>query len=539
MQTMQTAQLNVQVAPATLMAHEVTLIWDKPKLTTTFKEYRVYQDEVLLETIQRRAQTYITIRSLTAATKYQFTVQCLSAGEEPLTAHVTVVTHPAGKVLDVTREPFNADPTGHQLSTKAVQMAIDQARPGDTVLIPKQTVVLSGALELKSQLVFRVDGRLQGSLNPVDYTILPENRAAYPGSVNEDGLILTRYEGWEMYCYRSLVNAGYLDQTNRRTVTCHDICICGHGTIYGGGNALGTAMKALYADKARYPLYVSDGMGGRRIRGRLLGFIQCQNVHLTEFTVENPPCWTIHMIYCDTVTTHGIAIKSRGIDNGDGWDPDSSRHLLIFNTTFDTGDDCIAIKSGKNPDGNRVNMPTEDVRIIDLNMLGGHGMAIGSEESGGVSDVYLRDCRIQNTMYGLELKATNARGGYIRNVTMKDCTIDKFMAHSVGYNADGEAAKVLPLISDLKLVNTKINGQGTLVELVGFRDAADPESTEYDVQRVQMTNIQLLPRDHRQPEIKLAACHDIRFNQLTSALPIQYHIDKKTTRKIKVDDSKS
>ncbi len=100
------------------------------------------------------------------------------------------------------------------------------------------------------------------------------------------------------------------------------------------------------------------------------------------------------MIYCDTVTTHGIAIHPRGIDNGDGWNPDSSRNMMIFDTIFDTGDDCIAIKSGKNPDGNLVNIPTENVRIFDLQMLGGNGMAIGSEQSGGVDGVYMRDCII-------------------------------------------------------------------------------------------------------------------------------------------------
>lgn len=78
------------------------------------------------------------------------------------------------------------------------------------------------------------------------------------------------------------------------------------------------------------------------------------------------PCWTIHMIYCDTFTTHEVNIKSRGIDNGDGWNPDSSRNLMIFDTTFGNGDDCIAIKSGKSPDGNRVNIPTRNVRIFVL-----------------------------------------------------------------------------------------------------------------------------------------------------------------------------
>jgi polygalacturonase len=112
--------------------------------------------------------------------------------------------------------------------------------------------------------------------------------------------------------------------------------------------------------------------------------------------------------------THGVNIQSKGIDNGDGWDPDSSQNLLIFDTVFDTGDDCIAIKSGKNPEGNQINRPAKNIRLFDLAIRGGHGIAIGSEQSGGVENISFRDCQLTNTLYGLELKAQNDRGGYIR-----------------------------------------------------------------------------------------------------------------------------
>ncbi|WP_265588194.1 glycosyl hydrolase family 28 protein [Enterococcus casseliflavus] len=79
---------------------------------------------------------------------------------------------------------------------------------------------------------------------------------------------------------------------------------------------------------------------------------------------------------------------------------------------------------------------------------GGHGIAIGSEQSGGVENISFRDCQLTNTLYGLELKAQNDRGGYIRQVTITDCLLDRFMAHPVAYNADGQAAQQLPIISD-------------------------------------------------------------------------------------------
>ena len=142
--------------------------------------------------------------------------------------------------------------------------------------------------------------------------------------------------------------------------------------------------------------------------------------------------------------------------------------LADFDTVFDTGDDCIAIKSGKNPEGNQINRPAKNIRLFDLAIRGGHGIAIGSEQSGGVENITFRDCQLTNTLYGLELKAQNDRGGYIRQVTITDCLLDRFMAHPVAYNADGQAAQQLPIISDILVKNTRIVGQNPLVELKGL-----------------------------------------------------------------------
>lgn len=497
---MEHTPLDLIVAPATLAHGSVSVVWDKPRDYAQVMGYSVYCDG---EAIARTAasKTHYTVEGLTERTCYHFSVTSLlvGGGESAHTDALTVTTCARGEIIDVTMAPYCADASGAVLCTDALQRAIDDCPMGGTVYIPAGATILSGALELKSDMNLRVDGMLVGSLNPADYTA----DAAYRGSVNADGLILTRYEGWEMHCYRSLVNAGYLNPDDRAAINCKNIRICGSGTIRGGGNALGTAMKLLYQDKEKYPLYVSDGMGGRRARGRLIGLIQCRNVHLTGITIENPPCWTVHMIYCDTVTTHGVSIHSRGIDNGDGWDPDSSKNMMIFDTVFDTGDDCIAIKSGKNPDGNRVNIPTENVRIFDLNMLGGNGMAIGSEQSGGIDGVYMRDCVIQHTNYGLELKAHNDRGGYIKNVHMRECKIDCFLAHSVRYNSDGEPAKDLPVFSDIQIDDTVICGKQRAVELIGF---AREDGQRSPIRDVRLTNVTL------DGEIHLDTCEGIAFS---------------------------
>jgi len=531
--------IDLIIAPATLASESLTLVWDKPIEYADITGYIVYQDEVKIAQTKRE-KTHLTVNGLSTDTTYAFRVEAITdkSNANTSTPSLTIKTMPLGDIIDVTQPPYLADAAGKTLSTILLQKAIDECTVGGTVLIPTGAVILTGAIELKSDMTLRVDGMLKGSLEPSDYIYDKGNN--YKGFVNEDGLILTRYEGWEMYCYRSLINAGYLNPNNRMEMSCENIRICGEGTIYGGGNELGTAMKQLYADKDKYPEYVSDGRPGRRIRGRLLGFIQCKNVHLTGINIENPSCWTVHIIYCDTFTTHGVNIKSRGIDNGDGWDPDSSRNLMIFDTTFDTGDDCIAIKSGKNPDGNRVNIPTKNVRIFDLKMLGGNGMAIGSEQSGGVEGIYMRDCVIQNTRYGLELKAHNARGGYIKDLLMVDCVIDRFMAHSVNYNADGSPAPTLPYFKDIVIKNTTIDGTGRAVELIGFTKEGHKNIKDHYVHNVLLENVILGNENDETKEIYLEACHDITFKNviLCNGKEPEYTIDKDTVFSIQMGDSK-
>lgn len=510
--------VDLMVAPATNMEDSITLVWDKPANYDDVTGYRIFQDDSEIASTQAEV-THYTAEGLDPETTYQFRVEAVrdevATASNASTPVIVVETKKQGKVIDVTESPYNADSEGKSKSTECVQQAIDDCPEGGTVLIPEGATVLTGALDLKSNITLRVDGTLQGTDDVEDYTIKPEYRSHYNGLVNDDGLILTRYEGWEMYCYRSLLNAGYLNPENRKEVTCENITICGSGTIRGQGNGLGGKMKQLYNDKKRYPEYVSDGSGGRRLRGRLLGLIQCKNVNLTGVTVENPSCWTIHMIYCDTLTTHGINIKSSGVENGDGWDPDSSRNMMIFDTAFTTGDDCIAIKSGKNLDGNIVDMPTKNIRIFDLKLLGGHGMAIGSEQSGGVEDIYIRDCVIDNTNYGLELKAQNKRGGYIKNLTMLDCSIDKFMAHSVGYNADGEAGPDLPIFRGITIKNTTIAKDKRAVELIGFsQDGHSDQGKEHYVNDVLLENVTLGDVKSPSKEIYLDKCQGLTFKNV-------------------------
>ena len=525
---MLTKVFQIMLAPATLACDSATLIWSSRNFDQQVTKFQVYKNDELVA-CRKKNQTHYTAADLEPATSYLFRIDALQNEETVASATVSVTTKAASAVLDVTEKPYLADGSGKKLSTAALQQAIDDCPVGGTVLIPAGTKVISGAIELKSNMILQVDGVLQGSSDPLDYTI---EKKQYPGSVNQDGLIWTRYEGWELYCYRSLLNAGWLNRENRQEITCSNIRICGIGRIIGGGNELGLAMRQIYWDIEKYPEYLSDGRPGRRVRGRLLSFIQCHNVHITGVSIENPPSWTIHMIYCDTITTNDVSIISKGIDNGDGWDPDSSRNMLIFDTRFDTGDDCIAIKSGKNPEGNTINLPTENVWIFDLEMTGGNGMAIGSEMSGGVSNIQLENCRIENTNYGLDIKAHVDRGGYIRNVTLCNCSIDGLNAHSVDYNTDGKAAEDLPAFENISLHNCQITDPMKSIKIHGFQKG----KRRSPVRNILLENVSILGSVSDLAKIELSLAEEITLRDVTLSDGSAPMIEKdlKTTKNIQI-----
>ena len=117
-----------------------------------------------------------------------------------------------------------------------------------------------------------------------------------------------------------------------------------------------------------------------------------------------------------------ILLYGKGTISGGGRDPDSSENCTLFATRFETHDDSVAIKSGKNPEGNEINRSTRHIRVFDCYSVCGHGICIGSEMSGGVEDVKIWDCDVAASYSGIEIKGTPQRGGYVRNVSVRDCS---------------------------------------------------------------------------------------------------------------------
>ncbi|MCT2591555.1 glycoside hydrolase family 28 protein [Streptomyces sp. N2-109] len=377
--------------PAARTQGSIALLWDKPPAWQHVDRYELLLDGKL---VGSTSATDYTARDLAPGRMYSACVRAVLRGGA-VSAHsepVRVSTAAAGAVLEVTA--FGAIGDGETLNTAAIQTAVDSCPPGGTVRVPRG-VFRTGALFLKSDMTLLVDegGVVLGSGDPADY---PE--------------VLCRWEGREVPSYASLVNAGTLGGPPLVNVT-----IAGRGTIDASGSLL-------------RPRELAEAVGAP---GRALAFRNVEGVYLLDVTVRHSPAWCVHFIYCDGVSVNHVQVHTKydadgipypGIVNGDGINPDSSSHVYLFDTLIASQDDCIAVKSGCGTDGRRVNRPSENIRITNCRFRSGFGVAIGSEMSGGVRNVLVRDCTFEGVYSLASVKAPRGRGSVVENVRFEDIT---------------------------------------------------------------------------------------------------------------------
>ena len=427
-------------------------------------------------------KTHLTVTGLAPQRAYAVAV---TGGTSPALS-ICITTPPQRRRLDVTRPPYCAKGDGKTLNTAVLQKALDDCTEADEVYFPAGCY-LTGALNLHSHIaVFLDEGAvLQGSDDPQDY--LPR--------------IWSRFEGTEQECYRSLLNAGQLDHA--AGPNCEDILLYGSGTISGGGRVL--AERIIDSERERLKDYLAanaalvatcenDRTIPGRVRGRLINLSNCAHVRISGLTLQNGACWNVHMVYSDDILTDHCVLRSTGIWNGDGWDPDSSTNCTLFATVFATEDDSVAIKSGKNPQGNIIDRPTKHIRVFDCQSLYGHGICIGSEMSGGVEDVKIWDCDISESSNGIEIKGTPKRGGYVRDICVQNCSFPRLLIHAVPYNDDGVPAPQPPVFEDFRFEGLHLTGlrkeHGT-TECVAPMEIAGFEAAGHEVRHVVCKNLVL------------------------------------------------
>ena len=306
---------------------------------------------------------------------------------------------------------YGAKGDGQTDSTAAIAQAIAECSRagGGRVLVPRG-VYSTAAIHLLSNVNLHVAAGATLLFNQDPARYLP--------------LVATRFEGVELMNYSPLIYAD--GQEN--------IAITGEGTLDGNADnthwwpwkASADSRKALFDMGDRgVPLAERRFGAGHSLRPAFLQPCRSRNVLIEGVTIVRSPMWEVAPYDCVNVTIRNLKINSHG-PNNDGCDPDSCRDVLIENCTFDTGDDCIAIKSGRDRDGRRLAKPTENVVIRNCEMKDGHGgVTIGSEMSGSVRNVYVENCRLSSPRLNQALRfKTNAmRGGTIENIYFRNIEV--------------------------------------------------------------------------------------------------------------------
>jgi unsaturated rhamnogalacturonyl hydrolase len=246
-------------------------------------------------------------------------------------------------------------------------------------------------------------------------------------------IVFTRWEGVELMNYSALIYA--YGQEN--------IAITGKGTLDGGADESTWWAWCSRQDNPRKQNAARDrlmkmGEDLVPVEQRVFGegdflrpnFVQpyrCKNILIEDVTIVRSPMWELHPVLSQNITVRGVKINSHG-PNNDGFDPESCRDILVENTVFDTGDDCIAIKSGRNNDGRRLNVPTENMVIRNCVMKDGHGgVVLGSECTGGIRNIFVENCTMDSPELDRALRFKNnaARGGVLENVFMRNVQIGR------------------------------------------------------------------------------------------------------------------
>ncbi len=172
------------------------------------------------------------------------------------------------------------------------------------------------------------------------------------------------------------------------------------------------------------------------LRPVMVSFIECENILLEGVTFSNSPCWNLHPLMCKNIIIDNIQVRNPSYaQNGDGLDLESCKNSIIVNSSFDVGDDGICIKSGKDEDGRRRNRPTENVIIDNCKVFKGHGgFVVGSEMSGGVKNIVVRNCEFLGTDVGLRFKSRRGRGGVVENIYVSDIVMQDIVADAFTFN---------------------------------------------------------------------------------------------------------
>ena len=365
---------------------------------------------------------------------------------------------------------YGAIGDGKNDCSEAFKKAINECTSagGGSVVVPPGTF-LTGPIHLKNNVNLRVDkgATILFSTNPENY--LP--------------VVFTRFEGTEVMNYSPLVYA--FEQTN--------IAVTGEGTLDGQASdtawhdwAHGNSDPKRLVDMGNQGIPTSQRVfgNGHHLRPNFVEPVRCRNVLISGVTILNSPMWVLSPVYCTNVTVRNVTVNTKG-PNTDGCDPDSCTDVLIEGCTFSDGDDCIAIKSGRDKDGQRVNIPCRNLVVRNCHFEAGHGgIGLGSETSGGIENVFGENCNFDSPdlEMALRFKTNPARGGYIKDVFIRNCSVKTAQVGvhmTLRYQSNGAmTGSAIPKIHDIHIQDCTFSN---LTKRPIFIEGWSPESQITDV----------------------------------------------------------
>lgn len=360
---------------------------------------------------------------------------------------------------------YGAKADGVTLNTSAITQAIDLANGagGGTVLIPNG-LWLTGPIKLKNNVNLHIEkgAVLQFSNNRDDYPIVE-----------------TTWEGQKSYRCQAPIWAVGLE----------NIAITGQGIVDGSGEVWKFVKKNKLTTTQWRKLLESGGVIGKKedtwfpteqsrygnedvkewanlwaegktladyetvrdfLRPNMVSITECENVLLEGVTFQNSPAWTLHPLLTNHITIRNVNVRNPWFgQNNDALDLESCQYGVVDGCTFDTGDDAITIKSGRDEQGRKRGVPTANIVVKNTTVFHGHGgFVIGSEMSGGVNNLFVNNCSFLGTDIGLRFKTKRDRGGVVENVYISDITMNHIPGEAILFDMYYEAKDPIALDGD-------------------------------------------------------------------------------------------
>lgn len=360
-----------------------------------------------------------------------------------------VVLEPAFPEYAVSIRDFGAINDGQTLNTKAIADAIADVSEngGGRVIIPRG-IWLTGPIVLKSNINIHTES---GAL-----VIFSKNKDLYP-------LVESNWEGWKTV--RCLSPIYGKDLSN--------VAITGDGVFDGSGGVWRLVKREKLTQHQWDELVASGGIvsedgklwfpsesfkKGREKRNELgpwfsdkledyqdtrdfyrpvmVNLISCNKILLDGPVFQNSAAWCLHPLLCENLTVRNVDVRNPWYSqNGDGIDIESCKNTIVYNCTFDVGDDAICIKSGKDQEGRDRGVPTENLVVKNCVVYHGHGgVTLGSEMSGGVRNMHVSACTFIGTDVGLRFKSNRGRGGVVENVFISNIDMVDIPTNAISFN---------------------------------------------------------------------------------------------------------